>query len=154
MVSQASLASLAGKCLYNIASRTPHGFQLIVVGSALGTPIGSALLVGGLRTEIPKMTTEISADAVINAGATGLSSLTKVPTLVRKLRDAYSIAISHVMILLVVVICISVPTALGMKWLNIKKVSIAREEEQKRSKVAGKEEVNVLGLENGGSSAG
>lgn len=35
------------------------------------------------------------------------------------------------MILLVVAICISVPTAFGMEWLNIKRVSREREKEQK-----------------------
>lgn len=101
--------------------------------SALGAPIGSALLVGGLRHEIPKITTEVSAEDVINAGATGLTSITRSPELIQKLRHAYSVAISHVMVFLVIVICISVPTAFGMKWLNIKKISIQREADKREA---------------------
>lgn len=57
--------------------------------SALGAPIGNALLVGGLWHEIPKITSEISAEDVINAGATGLTSTTNSPELIHKLRYAH-----------------------------------------------------------------
>ncbi|KAI9648687.1 hypothetical protein NHQ30_003326 [Ciborinia camelliae] len=110
----------------------PHIAIQAVMETALGAPIGSALLVGGLRHEIPKFTSKVSAEDVINAGATGLTSITRSPELIQKLRHAYTIAVSHVMVFLVIVICISVPTAFGMKWLNIKKISMQREADKRR----------------------
>lgn len=100
-------------------------------------PIGNALLLGGLRDEVPKVTSEVSPDAVIRAGALNLKLLTTSNSVLQGLREAFAIAISHVNILLVVVICVSVPTACGMKWLNIKKVSAEREERKKQTAVAG-----------------
>jgi hypothetical protein len=55
-------------------------------------------------------------------------SLTNSEILLRSLRQAWSVSVSKVNILLLAVICISVPTACGMKWLNIKKISREREE--------------------------
>ncbi|EPE30603.1 MFS general substrate transporter [Glarea lozoyensis ATCC 20868] len=98
------------------------------LGGAIGIPIANTLLVNGLRSSIPKATGDkISPQTVIDVGATGLSKLTQEPQLILKIREAYTVAISHTMILLLVTICVSVPVALGMKWLNIKEVSIERE---------------------------
>lgn len=93
-------------------------------------PIGNALLIDGLRTEVPKLAPSISPEAVVRAGATDLQSLSSSPSILQGLREAYAIAISHVNIFLVVVICVSIPTACGMEWLNIKKVSAEREKEK------------------------
>ncbi|KAM3076173.1 hypothetical protein ACMFMG_006315 [Clarireedia jacksonii] len=101
--------------------------------SALEAPISSALLVGGLRHKIPKIETEILAEDVINTGATGITSITRSPELIQKLRRAYCIAVSHAMIFLVRTIYISVPTAFGMKWLNIKKISMQREAKRREA---------------------
>ncbi|CAG8953636.1 hypothetical protein HYFRA_00010095 [Hymenoscyphus fraxineus] len=98
------------------------------LGGALGVPIANALLINGLRDSISEDTFgAISSQAVIDIGATGLSSLTNDASLVQKLREAYTVAISHTMIFLLATICISIPIAFGMKWLNIKNVSIERE---------------------------
>ena len=94
-------------------------------------PISNTLLIDSLRKEIPKYAPSVPTDAVINAGALDLKSLTTVPATLQGIREAYAIAISHVNIFLLAVICISVPTACGMKWRNIKKVSAQREEEKK-----------------------
>jgi hypothetical protein len=84
-----------------------------------------------LRSSIPSATHgAISPQAVIDAGATGLTSLTRDRTLISRLRNAYTVAISHTMILLLITICVSIPVAFGMKWLNIKDVSIEREKEK------------------------
>ncbi|MCJ1342376.1 hypothetical protein MMC31_000558 [Peltigera leucophlebia] len=103
------------------------------LGGALGVPIGNALLISSLKHEVPKSTSTVSPDAVIRAGALNLKSLTTSAEVLQGLRQAYAIAISHVNIFLVVVICISVPTACGMEWLNIKKISTLREEEKKKA---------------------
>lgn len=80
---------------------------------------------------MPKVTSAITPDSVVRAGALNLQSLTTTPSILHGLREAYAVAISHVNIFLVAIICISVPTACGMEWLNIKKVSAQREEEKK-----------------------
>ena len=67
---------------------------------------------------------------MVRAGATDLQSLSTSPYILQCLREAYAIAVSHVNIFLVVVICVSVPTACGMEWLDIKKVSAQREREK------------------------
>lgn len=112
-------------------------------------PIGNALLIGGLYSQVPNMAPSISPDAVVRAGALNLQSLTSSPDVLHGLREAYAIAISHVNIFLVVLICISVPTACGMKWLNIKKVSLQREEEKKRKAAGGDHasELHELGVQ-------
>lgn len=102
----------------------------MIVYRALGVPIGNALLIGGLKSQVPKYANSVSPEAVIRNGALNLQSLTDSPSVLRGLREAYAIAISRVNIFLVVVICVSVPTSLGMEWLNIKKVSIKREQEK------------------------
>jgi hypothetical protein len=102
--------------------------NVLTLPRAIGIPIANTLLINDLRSSIPKATgDEISPQAMIDVGATGLGLLTQEPQLILKIREAYTVAISHTMILLLVTICVSVPVALGMKWLNIKEVSIERE---------------------------
>jgi len=99
--------------------------------SSLGVPIGNALLIDGLRSEVPKYAPSVAPEDVVRNGALNLERLTTSPSALHGLREAYAIAISHVNIFLTVIICISVPTALGMEWLNIKKVSQQLEVEKK-----------------------
>lgn len=73
-----------------------------------------------------------------------MTSLTKDLALIARLRDAYTVAISHTMIFLLATICISIPIAFGMKWLNIKDVSAERE-------IAKAEERRGI-IENGGET--
>ena len=101
------------------------------LGGALGIPIGNALLINGLHEQVPKYAPEVSPDAVVTGGALALKSLTTSPAILNGLRVAWTIAVSHVNYFLVAIICISVPTACGMEWLNIRKVSAEREGEKK-----------------------
>ncbi|KAL8730564.1 MAG: hypothetical protein Q9166_004018 [cf. Caloplaca sp. 2 TL-2023] len=101
------------------------------IGGSIGIPIANALLIDGLQSEVPKYAPGVRPDDVVRNGALNLESLANSPIVLRGLRQAYAIAVSHVCILLVVVICVSVPVACGMQWLNIKKVSQQREEEKK-----------------------
>ncbi|MCJ1377535.1 hypothetical protein MMC17_000630 [Xylographa soralifera] len=105
------------------------------LGGSLGVPIGNALLIDKLRGEVFDLASDISPDAVIAAGPLALQSLTSSPAVLQGLRQAWALAVSQVNVFLVVIICISIPTACGMKWLNIKKISIQREQE-KREKAA------------------
>ena len=101
------------------------------LGGALGVPIGNALLIDGLHDQVPKHAPSVSPDAVVTGGALALKSLATSPIILHGLRVAWTIAISHVNYFLVAVICISVPTACGMEWLNIKKVSTERQDDEK-----------------------
>lgn len=83
--------------------------------SALGVPIGKALLIGGLCSQVPKFAPGTTPEAFIRNGALDLQRLTSFSPTFQGLRDAYTIAISQVNIFLVVLICVSVPTACGMK---------------------------------------
>jgi uncharacterized membrane protein len=106
------------------------------LGGALGVPIGNALLINALKAHIPVKAPGVSADAVIAAGALALGSLTDSQTVVAGLRQAWALSVADVNKFLVAIICISVPTACGMKWLNIKTVSREREEQKKNAEAA------------------
>lgn len=80
---------------------------------------------------MPTFAPSVSADAVVIAGPLNLTSLTPVGSVLHGLREAWALAVSRVNIFLVIVICVSVPTACGMKWLNIKRISREREEEKR-----------------------
>ncbi|KAI4121450.1 MAG: hypothetical protein LQ338_006357 [Usnochroma carphineum] len=101
------------------------------LGGSLGVPIGNAVLIAALHSYVPRLAPGVSADAVVDAGALNMPSLTTSTSMLQGLREAWALAVSRVNILLLVVICVSVPTACGMKWLNIKKISREREEEKR-----------------------
>ncbi|PVH92484.1 MFS general substrate transporter [Periconia macrospinosa] len=105
------------------------------LGGSLAIPISNAVLLKGLRNFVPKYAPGVSADAAIAAGALDVDTLTQSPVDLHGLRQAWAHSVGWVNILLTAVICISVPTALGMRWLNIKKVS--QEREQAKQKQAG-----------------
>lgn len=101
------------------------------LGGSLGVPIANAILIASLNSEVPRFISSISPETVIQAGALNVTSLTSSPEVLHGLRSAWSIAVAHVNILLTTIICVSVPTALGMRWLNVKKISEARAAETK-----------------------
>lgn len=103
------------------------------LGGSIGVPAGSAVLIAGLQSQVPSLAPGVSAQTVIVAGALDVESLTRSSSVLQGLRQAWSIAVSHVNILLVTIICVSVPTALGMKWLDVKKISEEREERENQN---------------------
>ena len=98
---------------------------------SLAVSIGEALLVNGLKTELPKHTDAIPPEAVVKAGALNLAALTNSAAILQAMREAYAAAIRHVLIFALAIVCLSVPAACGMQWLNLKQVSRDREEERK-----------------------
>lgn len=103
------------------------------LGGSIGVPIGNALLLRALHSLIPQHAPSVSADSVIKAGPTALGELAAGERAVLAgLRQAWALAVGQVNILLVAVICVSVPMACGMKWLNIKTISREREERKAR----------------------
>ncbi|KAL9013479.1 MAG: hypothetical protein Q9173_001835 [Seirophora scorigena] len=101
---------------------------------ALGVPIGYALLIGGLCSQVPNFAPGTTPEAFIRNGALDLQRLTSFPPTLQGLRDAYSFATPRVNIFLVILVCVSVLTACGRKWLNIKEVSTLNEEEKQRKR--------------------
>ena len=89
------------------------------------------MLIAALSSYVPRFAPGVSADAVITAGPLDLTSLTSSVSLIEGLRQAWALAVSRVNVFLLVVICVSVPTACGMQWLNIKRISQDREKEKK-----------------------
>ncbi|KAL8687226.1 MAG: hypothetical protein Q9218_006545, partial [Villophora microphyllina] len=108
----------------------PHIAIQAVMKTSLGVPIGNAVLIAALHSYVPQLAPNISADSVVDAGALGIPTVATAGGVVQGLRKAWALVVSRVNILLVVVICVSVPTACGMEWLNIKRISREREQER------------------------
>lgn len=85
------------------------------------------MLVSKLIDDVPRYTSTISALAVIEAGPLNLKSLTALPDVLMGLRKAYSVAISATMICATTTICVSILATFGMRWLNLKDVSVEKE---------------------------
>lgn len=100
------------------------------LGGSIAVSIGESLLVNGLSREIPQHTNAISPQTVINAGPLDLQNLTSSAAILLSLRESYVIAISNIFIFATVVVCVSIPVACGMQWLNVKKISKEREEKK------------------------
>jgi hypothetical protein len=76
--------------------------------------------------EIPKYTSDIEPEDVISAGALGFRKLTQSTVVLEGLRRAYAEAVSSTLYLATAAICLSIPVAACMQWLNLKKVSAQR----------------------------
>ncbi|MCJ1308939.1 hypothetical protein MMC25_002594, partial [Agyrium rufum] len=111
---------------------------------AIGISVGENLLVGKLVSEVPKYTSAISPQAVIQAGALNLDKLTSSPTILMRLREVYSVAVSATMICATVAICVSIPAIFGMRYLNLVKVS-------KERTLAQKSEMNAVSVTESGT---
>ena len=85
--------------------------------------IGQSVFINGLLNEIPKHTNATSPAAVLAVGLTSFQHLARTPTILRALQDAYATAIRFTMYFSLATACLSLPFALGMQWLNVKKVA-------------------------------
>ena len=101
--------------------------------SSIAVSIGDSLLVDTLDREIPKLTSAISPQTAIRGGPLDLQTLATSPIVLRALREAYVIAISHIFIFATVIVCVSIPMACGMQWLNVKTISKEREDRKEAS---------------------
>ena len=102
----------------------------MITNSSIGVFVGEALLVNGLSSSIPDQTASVSPQAVISAGPLSLPELTSSPSILQALRQGYAKAITNIFIFATAIVCISVPLASGMEWLNLKKISKDREQGQ------------------------
>lgn len=92
----------------------------------MGTAIGQALLIDGLKTGVPRYTDAVTPDQVIQAGATGLQIVATSPEVLEALRAAYVEAVRRTIILGLAGICMVVPISCAMEWVNIKRVAEKR----------------------------
>lgn len=104
-----------------------------LAGGAIGVQIGETLLVTTLTREVPKYTSAISPQTVIAVGALGLKKLTTDPIILTGLRKAYATAVDATIICAVAAICLSIPFAACMQWLNLKKVAARKDQEKART---------------------
>jgi len=114
-------------------------FQL---GGALGIAIAQNLFLNELTQAVPRYTSDMSPQTVISAGAMGLAAIARTPEVLLALRRAYAQAIRYTLILSLVAACAAFPSALGMEWLNIRKVAEARRAETvliEKSEIADKD---------------
>ncbi|KAF1992817.1 MFS general substrate transporter [Amniculicola lignicola CBS 123094] len=100
------------------------------LGGTIAVPIGNALLLNGLAEYVPRYMPDIKPEQAVQAGPLGLTNLSSLPATVHGLRLAYSKAIQHLLIFALAVVCFSIPAASGMQWLNIIKISQAREKKK------------------------
>lgn len=88
--------------------------------------IGQNILLNDLRVNIPKHTTSIAPEEVLNAGAGGLIAISNSALVLKKLREAYAESLKGTFVLALVGTCLALPFAAGMQWLNIKTVAEER----------------------------
>ncbi|KAI8634021.1 MFS general substrate transporter [Xylariaceae sp. FL1651] len=100
------------------------------LGGALSVAIGQNLLLNKLKITVPRHTDKITAQAVIEVGATGLTHLTSDPKVLSALRLAYAEAVRDPLILALAATLLAFPFACCMERLNVKVVAEQRLEER------------------------
>jgi hypothetical protein len=98
------------------------------LGGAIAISIGQNLGLNTFTISIPAHTTEVGVPQVIDAGAGGINSIAPDGAVLKSLREAYAEALRGSFLLALVGICLALPFAAGMQWLNIKRVAEERKE--------------------------
>ena len=98
--------------------------------SSLAISIGSTLLTNSLTHFVRLLAPSIPSSAVLRAGALNLHSLTASSVILTSLRQAYAKSFDRVMVLALVLTCLGMPVACGMRWFNIKTLAADREKQR------------------------
>jgi hypothetical protein len=112
-----------------------------MVNSALAISISQTITITTILEQIASRLPNLSGQAVIKAGAAGLSMLASTPYEMFTLQEIWNEAIRRIMILVVACVGASIPFTLGMEWLNAKKIAQSKGEDISGSKT---EEGTVL----------
>jgi hypothetical protein len=97
------------------------------LGGTIAIPIGNAFILNALTKYIPMYTdNDLNAHTIIETGPLAFPHLTSDRDTIFDIRLAYSKAIQHILIFALVVVCVSIPAAAGMQWLNLRTVANAR----------------------------
>lgn len=105
--------------------------------SAIAIPVGNALFLKGLITEIPRQTQDIAPQSVVDAGPTKLTIIARNPVLLQALRLSYLKGVKYSLYLAVASVAVAVPFAVAMKWRTL---GPATQEEEVVGTSAGDEE--------------
>ncbi|KAF2470380.1 MFS general substrate transporter [Lindgomyces ingoldianus] len=120
----------------------PTGNGLAVLfyqlGGATAISFGQTITISTIIEQLPSRIPGLPVDAVLKAGASGLSDLVSSPDALRTLKSIWNTAIDRTMILSVALVAASVPFTLGMEWLSVKKTTKSQvsEAESKNNKQA------------------
>ena len=98
--------------------------------SSLSISVASTLLNNCLTYFVRSLAPTIEPSAALRAGALNLSSLTTSPEVLTALKQAWAKTIDRIMIFSLVLTCLGVPVACGMRWFNIKSMAASREEKK------------------------
>ncbi|KAF7916073.1 hypothetical protein EAE99_009826 [Botrytis elliptica] len=104
----------------------PHVAIQAVFNESIAVSIGNSFLVNGLAKEVPRHTSAISPQAVIDAGPFAVQNISADSTIVNAVQESYANSISHVFIFATAIVCFSMPMAAGMEWLNLNTISQGR----------------------------
>lgn len=99
--------------------------------SAIAIPIGNAIFVNSLLSEVPKHTQAIAPEVVIGAGAEKLEEISSNSDILGALRLSYSIAVTNTLYLALATVCLGLFSACGMERKNIRKVAEERKQAEK-----------------------
>lgn len=100
---------------------------------AIAIAIANNVFLDRLRDNVVSPTHAISPDAVIAAGAGGLSRIASSPEMLETIKQAYVVSLRDVFVFALVAACVAFPCAWGMEWLNIKTVAKERERAAERN---------------------
>ena len=100
----------------------------LIQARATAVAIGQSILVNSLIQEIPKRTAIVTPQAVISNGALDLQRLAGSSEVLEALRGAYAKAIQNLLLYSLVAVCVALPFALRMEWLNVKKAAVEKRE--------------------------
>lgn len=92
--------------------------------------MGQNICLSTIRSELPKLTTEVSPSAAISFGAYELQSLAPSPTALAALRQVWTVAIARAFAFSVAAVSAAVPVTACMQWKNSKREAQRRRLEQ------------------------
>jgi hypothetical protein len=96
------------------------------LGGSIAVSVSQNLFLQTLHTSIPARTSAVNVQAVIDAGAGGLAALAPNLGVLQNLREAYADALRGTWVLAAVGTGLALPCAVGMQWLNIKRIAEGR----------------------------
>lgn len=83
---------------------------------AIALPIANSVFIAGLQSEIPKQTTVLSPQAVIEAGPTNVRLLTDNPSVLHGIRVSYLKAVKNSLYLALAAVSVALFFGACMEW--------------------------------------
>lgn len=114
-----------------------------IVQSAIAIAIGQSVFSSSIQRDItdkikatqdPRFS-QLKPNAVLSAGPTGLKSFAQDAMILEFLQNTYATAVRNTMYVALATATVAIPFALGMQWLNVKKLNKANVPATKAVKV-------------------